>query len=252
MPQSLPLRIRLEEVGDLVHEGVLVTDRQPRHPPLAHVGMVAVGDVHALPAPHRPRVLVVEDLQPVEVVQVPLQAHVLAVDLERVEGLVAAGIPRALEEAERPVLDPTRYFNGRLDAWGMFQDRFGNVVKRFTVEMNCRWEGDTGTLDEHFTYSDGEKQRRIWTLKRQADGTWQGTADDVVGVATGRVSGNALHWTYVLRLPVDGKEYLVDFDDWMWQMDESSMMNRSTMSKFGIDLGEVTLFFRKRTPGSSS
>jgi hypothetical protein len=82
--------------------------------------------------------------------------------------------------------------------------------------------------------------------------TFHGTADDVVGVATGRVSGNALHWTYVLRLPVDGKEYLVNFDDWMWQMDEHSMMNRSTMSKFGIDLGEVTLFFRKRTPGSPS
>jgi hypothetical protein len=26
-------------------------------------------------------------------------------------------------------------------------------------------------------------------------------------------------------------------------------MNRSVMSKFGVDLGEVTLFFKKRTPG---
>jgi hypothetical protein len=121
------------------------------------------------------------------------------------------------------------------------------------VEILTEWKSkDEGILDERFTYSDGEKQRRVWTLKRQADGTWQGTADDVVGVATGRVAGNALHWTYVLRLPVDGKEYLVNFDDWMWQMDDASMMNRSTMSKFGIDLGEVTLFFRKRAPGSPS
>ena len=110
------------------------------------------------------------------------------------------------------------------------------------------WKSPTeGVLDERFTYSDGETQRRVWTLKRQSDGTWQGTADDVVGVAIGKVAGNALHWKYVLRLPVDGKEYLVNFDDWMWLLDEQSMMNRSVMSKFGVDLGEVTLFFKKRT-----
>jgi hypothetical protein len=48
-------------------------------------------------------------------------------------------------------------------------------------------------------------------------------------------------------LPVDGKVYDVNFDDWMWQLDENTMMNRSVMSKFGFDLGEVSLFFKKRT-----
>jgi hypothetical protein len=149
--------------------------------------------------------------------------------------------------SEKPALELSQFFEGTLDAWGVFQKRSGLVARRFHVEIQASWKNkDEGTLDEHFTYDDGEKQRRIWTLKRQADGTWQGTADDVVGMATGRVSGNALHWTYVLRLPVDGKEYLVDFDDWMWQLDADSMMNRSAMSKFGVDLGEVTLFFRKR------
>ena len=148
---------------------------------------------------------------------------------------------------EKPSLELPNFFNGTIDAWGIFQKRSGEVARRFNVEIQATWVSpNEGTLDERFVYSDGELQRRVWTLKRQADGTWQGTADDVVGVATGRVSGNALRWTYVMRLPVDGKEYLVNFDDWMWQMDESSMMNRSTMSKFGIDLGEVTLFFRKR------
>jgi hypothetical protein len=154
---------------------------------------------------------------------------------------------------ETPKLELSSFFTGTIDAWGIFQKRNGEVARRFHVEILTEWKSrDEGILDERFTYSDGEKQRRVWTLKRQADGSWQGTADDVVGVATGRVSGNALHWTYVLRLPVDGKEYLVNFDDWMWQMDDASMMNRSVMSKFGIDLGEVTLFFRKRTPGSPS
>jgi hypothetical protein len=151
---------------------------------------------------------------------------------------------------EKPELELSSFFNGTIDAWGIFQKRDGAVARRFHVVIEANWKSpQEGVLDERFTYSDGETQRRVWTLKRQPDGTWQGTADDVVGVAIGKVAGNALRWTYVMRLPVDGKEYLVDFDDWMWQLDESSMMNRSVMSKFGIDLGEVTLFFKKRTSG---
>ena len=152
---------------------------------------------------------------------------------------------------EKPELELSSFFHGTIDAWGIFQKRDGAVARRFHVVIEASWKSpQEGVLDERFTYSDGETQRRVWTLKRQPDGTWQGTADDVVGVAIGKVAGNALRWKYVMRLPVDGKEYLVDFDDWMWQLDDSSMMNRSVMSKFGIDLGEVTLFFKKRTEGS--
>lgn len=157
-----------------------------------------------------------------------------------------ASVDIAKYRAEQPVLDLATYFNGTLDAWGMFQDRSGEVVKRFHVVIEASWKGEVGTLDERFTYSDGTTQRRVWTLKRQADGRYIGTADDVVGEAIGEVAGNALRWRYVLALPVDGKVYHVDFDDWMFLMDDKVMLNRSAMSKFGFHLGEVTLSFSKR------
>jgi hypothetical protein len=75
--------------------------------------------------------------------------------------------------------------------------------------------------------------------------TYTGTAGDVVGEATGEVYGNALRWRYVLALEVDGKTWNVTFDDWMYLLDGRTMMNRSEMKKFGLRLGEVTLFFRK-------
>ena len=148
---------------------------------------------------------------------------------------------------ERPQLDLQRYFDGTIDAWGMFQDRSGKVVKRFQVRIDARWNGDVGTLDEHFEYSDGTKSRRVWTITRLDAHRYTGTAADVVGEAQGRAYGNALHWQYVLKLEVDGKSYEVDFDDWMYLMDDEVMLNRSAMSKFGVYLGEVTLTFRKRT-----
>lgn len=147
---------------------------------------------------------------------------------------------------ERPALDLQRYFDGTIDAWGLFQDRSGKVVKRFTVRIDARWSGNTGTLDEHFEYSDGSKSRRVWTLERIDQHRYRGTADDVVGVATGELHGNALRWQYVLKLDVDGRVWEVDFDDWMYLMDDQVMLNRSVMSKFGVRLGEVTLSFRRR------
>ena len=148
--------------------------------------------------------------------------------------------------AEQPLLDLKTYLNGTLEAWGMSQGRSGEVKKRFQVVIDARWKGDTGVLDEQFKWSDGTTSRRIWTLVKQADGTFRGTADDVVGEAIGEVAGNALRWRYVLALPVDGKVYNVDFDDWMFLMDEQVMLNRSLMSKWGFRLGEVTLSFHKR------
>ena len=140
--------------------------------------------------------------------------------------------------AEQPALDLKTYLNGTLDAWGIFQGRSGEVQKRFQVVIDAKWNGDTGVLDENFKWSDGTTSRRVWTLTKQADGTFRGRADDVVG--------NALRWRYVLALPVDGKVYNVDFDDWMFLMDDKVMMNRSYMSKWGFNLGEVTLTFVKR------
>lgn len=148
---------------------------------------------------------------------------------------------------DQPKLDLQQYFNGTLDAYGVFTDRSGTVVKRFTVLMRCTWVGDRGTLDEDFTYSDGSKQRRVWRLQKLEDGRYTGTADDVVGTAQGESRGNAFHWTYTMALPVDGTVYNVQFDDWMYLMNDRVMLNKATMSKFGVKLGEVTLSFTKRS-----
>jgi Protein of unknown function (DUF3833) len=148
--------------------------------------------------------------------------------------------------AEKPVLDLRSYFNGTFTAHGLFSDRSGKIVRRFTVQMTGRWSGDDGELDERFTYSDGKTERRVWHLKALGNGRYSGQADDVVGQAEGTAAGNALNWRYTLKLPVDDKVYEVQFDDWMYLMDDKVMLNKAVMSKFGIRLGEVTLSFYKQ------
>ncbi len=163
-----------------------------------------------------------------------------------------AGIEVEQYRAEKPQLELRKFFSGTLDGWGMFQDRSGKVIKRFHVVIEAKWQGDTGTLDERFTWSDGEQggnpARRVWTLTDLGGGRFSGSAGDVVGAALGETAGNALRWRYVLALNVDGNVIHVDFDDWMFLVDDQVMLNRSLMSKYGFALGEVTLSLRRRTP----
>lgn len=154
--------------------------------------------------------------------------------------------PRVQDYAqEQPSLDLRHYFNGPVIAHGIFTDREGRVVKRFVVDIRASWSGDQGTLDEHFTYSDGTQQQRVWHLTDLGAGRFSGRASDVVGQAQGETAGNALHWSYTLALPIDGRTWEVQFDDWMYLMDERTLLNRAVMSKWGIRLGEVTLSFTK-------
>ena len=177
----------------------------------------------------------------------PLNRRVLLATVASAALLAGCGSQQINDyAAEKPVLELRDYFNGTLDAYGVFTDRSGKVIKRFTVVMKGTWTGDEGVLDEDFSYSDGTVQKRIWRLKRLANGKYTGVADDVVGTADGQQSGNAFNWTYTMALPVDGKVYEVQFDDWMYLMNDKVMLNKATMSKFGFRLGEVTLSFTKR------
>ena len=165
--------------------------------------------------------------------------------------LAGCSSPAVVQYADqKPELDLSQFFSGTIHAYGIFTDRSGEVKKRFTVLIKANWtvvDGKkVGTLDESFDYSDGTKQKRIWTLTEVEPGKFIGKADDVIGEAKGELAGNALNWTYTLALPVDDTIYHVQFNDWMYLITPKVMLNRAKMSKFGFELGEVTLSFYKR------
>lgn len=148
---------------------------------------------------------------------------------------------------QTPKLDLFEYFKGNTKAWGQFQDRSGKVVRRFVVDIDGTVDEalQTLTLHEKFVYDDGELQTRIWVIKQLAPGVFSGTAGDVVGEAQGKSSGNALNWSYTLDLPYKGSSIHVKFDDWMFLHSDTTMINRASVTKWGFEVGQVTLFFQK-------
>ena len=146
-----------------------------------------------------------------------------------------------------PKLSMEEYFNGPIKAWGIVQDRKGNIVRRFEMDMNATWDGDTGTLEEDFQYYDGKEERRVWVIQRRGDGQYTATSEQgIIGEASGATNGYAVRWQYDMDITVGDQTYRMAFDDWMFQMKDGVMINRAYMKKFGIKFAEVTLFMQKQ------
>ena len=138
------------------------------------------------------------------------------------------------------------YFLGQTHAWGLFQNRGGQVERQFTVDiLGTMVDGDL-VLEEDFVYADGTLDRRVWTISKIDEHHYEGRADDVIGHATGIAYGNALNWSYTLDLPYKDSTVKVQFDDWMFLHEDGLLINRAKMTKFGIFLGEVTLVFQRK------
>lgn len=160
--------------------------------------------------------------------------------------MVGCSTPIAYYNNTTPQLKLEEFYNGKLTAYGIVQSRNGKVLRRFSVDMTGTWNGNKGVLDEHFVYDDGEKQQRIWYLEKKSDGLYTGSASDVVKAADGETQGYALEWKYTLAIKVDDSLWEVDFEDWMYLIDEHRLINRAQMSKWGFNVGEVTLYIEKQ------
>ncbi|ADE40287.1 DUF3833 domain-containing protein [Candidatus Puniceispirillum marinum] len=173
----------------------------------------------------------------------------LAVAGAAMVGLSSCAQKDVAEFADRqPALMLEQFFDGQSIAYGIFEDRFGNVRRQFRVNLNGRIDGNVLTLDEDFLYDDGERANRIWTIVNDGKNAaghyqYQGTADDITGTATGVVAGNTLNWSYDVVLNMSGNDVEVHFDDWIYKQDEDVAINRAYISKYGIEIGSVTIVF---------
>jgi len=158
-------------------------------------------------------------------------------------GCSTADIQRHVDT--EPLLSVRDFFNGQLVAHGLVKNRSGEVIRHFTAKIDASWAGKTGTLDEHFVFSDGEKQQRIWTPTEQPNGSFLAKANDVIGEHPMFVAGNALFMKYVLQLAYNGGSLDVTVDDRMFLVTENRIINESIFSKFGIQVASVQLVIEK-------
>ena len=147
--------------------------------------------------------------------------------------------------AQQPTFDLFEFFDGHVTAYGIVQNRSGQVIQRFEVNIQGTVQDNVLTLDEDFVYTLGEgPENRVWTIERQGN-VFSGSATDVPGPALGESYGNAFRFRYTMDLPVGDTQYAVNFDDWFYAMDDQRIFNRSEIKKFGLTFAEVTIFMQR-------
>jgi hypothetical protein len=138
------------------------------------------------------------------------------------------------------------YFNGHIKAHGIVLNRQGQLKRTFSINMHGQWHATQGVLQEVIHYNDGKAQTRAWHFTTQDPHHFTATSADAVGVATGTQYGNAVHMTYTLNVPVDQSVYELNFDDWLYKLPDGKVINRTLLSKFGINVSEIIITYDKK------
>lgn len=148
-----------------------------------------------------------------------------------------------------PDFDIRQHLNGPILCEGVIYGPTGRVSSRFVADFDASWDGDTGSMKEHFVYDDGSTQQREWHLHLQESGAIRATAEDVVGEGSGRQTGATVLLNYRIRLPKESGGHVLDTVDWMYLTPNGTIMNRSQFRKFGIKVAELVATMRPKDPG---
>ncbi|MEZ5922903.1 MAG: DUF3833 family protein [Hyphomicrobiaceae bacterium] len=150
-----------------------------------------------------------------------------------------------LKQSDSRLFELTSFLEGRTRAWGVFEDRFGRVRRRLAVHMHGHWRDGVFVLDERFEYDGDAVETRTWLVEPLGEGHFRATCPDCVGEATGACSTDSVRMTYRFRLNLESREVVVSFDDRLYRIGDTMAVNRAKMSKWGVKLGELSLFFQR-------
>ncbi len=150
--------------------------------------------------------------------------------------------PRPVEAVGAgPVFDPVAFFNGHTHSWGVIEGRSGAPTERIVTDSQGSITGTNQLrMVQHLTFQDGTTQQRDWALWRSGPNQFNATANDMVGVAIGEADGRVFHWQWVLARAPANQLMDVTMNQWMYGLDDGSVLIRTTVTKLGIILAEVT------------
>ncbi len=145
----------------------------------------------------------------------------------------------------QPPLLIQEIITGKISTYGYIANRKGRVIRRFTADMLGEWQENKGNLKEYFVYDNGAKVNREWQFQLIDEHHFTATAPDVIGVAKGEQYGNTIHMRYQIKLSIGSESQTIYFDDWQYRINEKMVLNKITMKKWGIKVGEIFLALEK-------
>jgi Protein of unknown function (DUF3833) len=149
-----------------------------------------------------------------------------------------------------PAFDPVAFFDGQTRSWGLIESRFGQSTEQIATDGHGQRDGtERLRMVQHLSFQDGTTQERDWILWRSGPGQFKATANDMVGTAEGEANGRVFHWQWVLARSPGNPLMNVTMQQWMYRMEDGSVTVRTTVTKLGFIVAEVTEQFTRPEKG---
>ncbi len=149
--------------------------------------------------------------------------------------------PATVTTGAGAAFDPMAFFDGQTRSWGVIENRSGAPTEHVITESTGIRDGsDRLHLVQHLSFQDGTTQQRDWVMWRSGPNQFNATANDMIGIARGTTDGRMFHWQWVLARSPGNPLMNVTMQQWMYRMDDGSVTIRTTVSKFGFIVAEVT------------
>lgn len=163
-----------------------------------------------------------------------------------VAGLMSLAPTSADAAKTRSSFGLVQAFQGRTYGVGAFSAPLFGIHRTVRTTLTGSLSGRHLTVFEKIDFTDGERQRKTWRFTKVAPGEWVGRRADVVGLAKATEHNGVVTLTYEAQVSSSAfGNTVLSFYDVIYRRADGKVVNETTVSKFGVPVGTVSLLFRR-------
>jgi len=147
------------------------------------------------------------------------------------------------------VFRPDEFFTGAFSGSGVVLTRFGGLLRQFILDGTGTVDPATGILllTETYRFDDGQIDELNWIIRRNDDGSYDGSETSLADPAEGKTTDNSFVWTYVRHVPDQGGETTtMSFHDTFWLQADGSSVAHASIRRLGIEVATMSVFYIKK------
>ena len=142
-------------------------------------------------------------------------------------------------------MDIRKYFNGKIEGWGILTDDKNIVIKRFTIKANGSWDGDKGVVQMQYFFSDGKRDSRTWLFTVDDAEHYSAIGHDVIGNSVGQQVDGVSRMIYDVNMMLDGFKQKINMEEISYNIDDKAIIMVANLKKSGLNKGRMIISLKK-------
>lgn len=140
------------------------------------------------------------------------------------------------------VFEPLEFFAGATRSSGILESPIGTRRQKFVASAWGSLEHGQLRFVQSVLSPNGQSSKRVWLFRKVGAREYEGTANDVIGVAKGKVRGKVFRLEYLVA--TDGNS-AVRLRQTFELQNDGSVMNRTLLRKSGRNIARISERFER-------